>query len=224
VAPPPSPGAFLSRALLVFPRDASASAHASGRVLVKSRGSYAVRLDHVSALSWSREPTVSPLFRATRGRDQGEPLGGVTSPLTLLEGTGELVLRPPSGRRLEVVALRREPLCVREDVIVGFERTVLRDSGRLPTGDGESFPVVLLRVEDEDGCVVLSLPTANGGAHALEVTTDRTLYVPSTSILAWVGRLAPRVLAPSEAPWLPGSVRSMTALEGEGLVLVDASA
>lgn len=224
VAPPPSPGAFLSRELLVFPRDAVASAHASGRVLVKSRGAFAVRLDHVSALAWSREPSVRPLFRATRGREQGEPLGGVTSPLVELEGKGELVLRAPAGRRLEVVALRREPLCAREDVVVGFEHTVLRDSGRLPIGEGESFPVVLLRVEDDEGCVVLSLPTAAGGAHALEVTTDRTLYVPSTSILAWVGRLAPRALAPSETPWLPGSIRGMTALEGEGLVLVDAGA
>jgi uncharacterized protein (AIM24 family) len=210
---PPAKPAELARALLlVFPRDVPVALHESGLVLVQAPERFTVRLGLVRSMTVPADATFTPLERRTRGRTLGEPFGGKHAPLYDIGGKCELVLSAPVGRALRPVALTDEPLTVREDLVAAFEPTVTYDNGRLPLGDGDASPMVLLRGA---GTVVLALPTC---AATVEVTDGHDLLVRGATVLGWLGRVAPRALAAAEAP---ASARGFVSLAGDGMVLVD---
>jgi uncharacterized protein (AIM24 family) len=123
-----------------------------------------------------------------------------------------MILAPTAGKRLHALAVDDDALYLREDVVAGFEPTVSYESGRLALGDGDAIAMLQLR---GSGAVVAALPEP---VSALEVTADRGTSVRAHTVLGWIGRVVPRVLAPSEAP---AGVRGYVAFAGEGMVLVD---
>jgi tetratricopeptide (TPR) repeat protein len=178
---------------------------------VRLSGPFAVRLEHVRALL----PEVgrfspSAIYRRARGRDLDEPLGGMRSPLVVLDGAGSLVLC--AEPRLLVTLLGRELLYVREDRLVGFDTSLRHESGRLSTGAVEHVPMVQLSGE---GAVALR---ASESLSAIDIPPDQGASLRGADVIGWIGRLLPQAIPAAEAP---GSSPGLVSFTGEGAVLLD---
>lgn len=193
-----------------FP-DAGVALHASGVALVRTTAEvgFAARLESIRAQQSGLEMRL--LERRVKGKPSGESFGGVTSPMVLAAGEGQLVLAARPGRKLAAFAVDGAMCFAREDVLLGFGGGLAFENGRLSTGEGESVPVVQLRGE---GSVLLE---AIGDVLTLAVRPDRSLSVRREVILGWFGRLVPRALTPSDAPC---GQRGLVSFAGEGRVLV----
>ena len=204
----PSPAG--APAAVRFP-DAGVALHASGIALVHTTAEigFAARLESIRAQQSGLEMRL--LERRVKGKPSGESFGGVTSPMVLASGEGQLVLAARPGRKLAAFAVDGAMCFAREDVLLGFGGGLAFENGRLAAGEGESVPVVQLRGE---GSVLLE---AIGEVLTLAVRPDRSLSVRREAILGWFGRLVPRALTPSDAPC---GQRGLVSFAGEGRVLV----
>jgi hypothetical protein len=212
VQAPESPFGFARERLLVFPRDLPVAQHVSGVVLVQAGKGFATRLDGLRSLTVGSTPASQVLKRHARGRTFDEPLGGPGTPLVEISGRCDLVIGPPSGRKLHAVTLGEEPIYLREDVLAGFELTVSYENGRLPAGDGDAIAMVQLRGR---GSVIMALPERTS---SLEITTARSTSLRAGLVLGWMGRLLPRTLPPNDAP---AAAHGFVTFGGEGMVLID---
>ena len=185
--------------------------HPSGVALVRSTSEigFAARLESIRAQQSHLKMQL--LERRTKGKSTGESFGGVTSPMVLASGEGQLVLAPRPGRHLTALPVGGEMCFVREDVLLGFGGGLSFENGRLTTGEGETIAVVQLR---GDGAVLLE---AMGETLTLDVRPDRSLNVRREAILGWFGRLVPRALSPNEAPC---GQRGLVGFSGEGHVIL----
>lgn len=155
------------------------------------------------------------LARRARGRELGEPLGGATSPIVELRGSGVALVTPRAGHRTLLVRVEEgEPFFVREDRLLAFETALRFESGRLLRSDAEPLPVVQLA---GSGLAALELW---GDTVAFRVLGARRAAVPPDAVLAWSGRLLPRPLGASEAP---GGVLGLVGFTGEGVVFACAT-
>jgi uncharacterized protein (AIM24 family) len=118
-------------------------------------------------------------------------LGGATHPFVEAAGAGRLLLSPRSAHRIEAVAVSAaQPLFVREDALVGFERTLAHVSARV----GE-VPMVQLQ---GDGQALLEAPAA---LRRVRVDPDETMTVRADrALVGWVGRLLAHAPGADEAP------------------------
>ncbi len=211
--PPPPVKALTRDSVILFPASGSVAIHPSGIALVKTAttAGFAARLEAVRASS--NALTMKLLERQAKGKSTGESFGGTSSPVVHVSGEGQLVLAPRHGRRLSSFALGDEDdMCfVREEVLLGFDRALVFENGRLATGEGEFVAVVQLRGR---GAVLLE---AIGDILTLEIQGNSGLSVRREVVLGWFGRLVPRALAPSEAPC---GQRGLVSFAGEGRVLV----
>jgi hypothetical protein len=199
-------------ALVAFPRDGAVE-DGTGGVRISVVGGYACRSALIRALVPGHETgfDVEILHRRARGLDLPEPLGGLSSPLARLAGTGALWLAPAPGKTLSVLPLADESLYVREDALAGFDAALAFESGRLPQGEGDAAPLVQLRGAGTVVLLTQSRPLAvEIGAAGATLRRE--------AIVGWIGRIVPRALEPGEAP---AGQRGLVGFSGDGFVLVD---
>lgn len=209
---PLSPDRLARGELCIFPRDHVAAVHDSGLVLLRAQDGVALRLDSIRCVTPRGSLSTRPLYRTVRGAETEEAVGGSTAPLMILEGSGELVLGPPSGTKLCALVLDGDSIVVRESLLVAIGTGLSLDSGRMPGPEGDAVPLAYIR---GSGPIVVALPPSYA---SLEITRGHESIVRAHAVLGWVGRLTVRAVPPSDAP---GRVRGLVTLQGEGLVLVD---
>jgi uncharacterized protein (AIM24 family) len=197
---------------IVTPRDAHASVHASGLVMVQSAHGFAARIAAVRSLALGAGYGTTALKRRSRGRESEEPLGGKEAPIIEISGKGEVLLAPEAGQRLVALQLDDEPVYLREDALMGLDLSITYENGRIPSVDGEPTVMVQLRGY---GAVVAALPER---AVVIEAVESRSTSVRAAAVVGWMGRLVPRALLSTEAP---GGARGFIAFAGEGMVIVD---
>ena len=216
---PLTAGALVASSALTPTASPGIAVEPDGTAIVTVDGSFALRIEAIRALSGQERPFKSQnLARHARGRELDEPLGGVGTPMVLLEGHGTVVVRHRSqkgeARRLVPVFLEGEFLYVREDALVGFDGNLRHESGRLALGSDRHVPMVQLSGRG----AVLVEPRA--GMRSLAVSAERGVVVRGDDVLGWTGRLMPQVVGPSEAP---ASVSGFVAFAGDGALLLDPS-
>ena len=219
--PAPATSNAVAPTLLGLPEGPPVTVHESGVVLARVTAdlAFATRLDALRVVAGSI--TTRVLHRRTRDADTTEVLGGIGSPFVRVMGEAQLVLGPRPAHRLAVIALQDEIAFVREETLLGFELRLAYENGRLaldPPGEGaRSNDTVHVAQVRGHGAVVLEVV---GELASLPCSPGRPLYVRREWIVAWLGRLVPRALPPSESP---SGQRGLVAFSGEGTVLVCAS-
>jgi uncharacterized protein (AIM24 family) len=207
-------GRFARAHRLDFPASAGVALEASGVALVRTTAGnaprpFAARLEAVRLQTGALTTEVLP--RQSGGKASAESLGGVASPLVRIGGDGELVLGARAEHGIVAFALADEDVVLREDCLLGFELAPLAyHSAKLAVGDGESTHVVELR---GTGVVLLELIE---GLRTVEVTEGHPAFVRRDALVAWTGSIAPRPVAPAEAP---SGQRGLLSLVGTGTAL-----
>ncbi|MFO0570981.1 MAG: tetratricopeptide repeat protein [Polyangiaceae bacterium] len=214
---PPSTAAFASprrlaeKLLLARPKDGRVERRSDAVALLELQGGFAVRLEHVRALlPESGSFSTQPIHRRARGRDLDEPLGGMRSPMLVLEGRGALALSAEPG--LLVTELERELFYVREERVIGFDVSLRHESGRLGVGAMEHVPMLQLSGE---GLVALR---STALLFAVEATPERPALLRGASVVGWIGRLLPQPVATQDAPM---ATSGLVRMNGEGVVFLD---
>jgi uncharacterized protein (AIM24 family) len=156
--------------------------------------------------------TTKVLRRRGRSSITDEPLGGITSPFSTIEGDGRLVLGIPEPLHPFVATLDMEPLYVREERLFGFDAAIEYELGRLSLPSGEYAAVVSLT---GSGFVVLG---TRGKVQGVEISADRPAHVRPAQLIGWLGRLLAR---PAGADAERAPMRELITLSGNGTVLLD---
>jgi hypothetical protein len=207
--------------LLAAPAEPSVVRRGSGVVVAQtgrnSEHAFAARLDALRVLAGP--VTTRVLHRRSRDSETSEVLGGIGSPLVRVAGDGQLALAPRPGHALTVMDAGEALAFAREDLLVGFEMSLLYENGRVELGAaaGEMVPVVQLRGA---GSFVLEVPGDLARLFVLRAATGTPLLIRRDWVVAWFGRLVPRVLPSTEAP---GGHRGLIGFSGDGTVLVNAA-
>jgi hypothetical protein len=208
--------AFTEEARMVFPADPGVALHPSGLVLVRVGESFGARLNAIRVMAPDAQGfKATQLPRRARMRPLDEPLGGSTTPMVLLTGTGNLALAPRPDQRLVPMRLDDKFVYVREAYLVGFEGTLSYENGRLAAFEGDAVAMVQIRGR---GCIVVESP---GPIASIEVKSDRPAVLARSTVLGWTGRLLPTELPAEEAP---AGVRGLVSFAGEGNVMITAKA
>lgn len=204
----------LAESLLVAPPAEGRVTSSTDEVsLIRLDGGFAVRLDRVRALLPEAGPfRQGAIHRRSRGRELDEPLGGMRTPLVVLEGLGSLVLS--AEPRLLVTRLERELFYAREDRVIGFDTSLRHESGRLSIGAMDHVPMVQLSGEG-----LLALRTS-ASLFAVQVSPERPLLLRGDTVVGWVGRILPQPLTHTD----PAAAQAgLVSMNGEGAVFVDAT-
>jgi hypothetical protein len=203
-------------AQLNFPVEPGVSVHPTGLVLVHVESSFAARLSDVQLLAGAAQPfNHERLLRRMRNRSLDEPLGGVDTPMVMMNGAGYIALGPRLGEHLVTFRMDGDILFVRESVLIGFESTLTYESGRLAAFQGDAVALVQLRGR---GIVVLR---AKGPLLTTDVKSDRSVVFARETVVGWSGRLLPRELSTEEAM---GGVPGLISFAGEGTVFASSGA
>jgi hypothetical protein len=192
--------------LLVVPQEADVVAHPMGLVLaglveapdMTGDGGFAARADVIHALAGRLRRESLPRRRSPIP----EPFRKA-EPFARLVGTGQLMLAPPPGGRLFPLQMDADVVFVHEDLIVGFDHSLLYDLGRLRRPSGQALSVVRFR---GDGVIVLALDKP---FLSFDVHGDDTLTLRATTLVGWIGLLTPEPI--DQDDWLT--------FAGEGTVL-----
>jgi len=199
---------------LVFPESPRVAIHEGAAVLVRIDGAFQARGHAVRVIlpdsSWAL--TTKVLRRRGRSSVTDEPLGGITSPFSTIEGDGRLVLNLPEPLRPFIVTLDGEPLYTREERLFGFDASIEYELGRLALPSGDYAGVVNLT---GSGFVVLG---TRGKVQGIEISSDRPAHVRPAQLIGWIGRLLARP-AGTDAERAP--MRELVTLTGNGTVLLD---
>jgi hypothetical protein len=198
---------------LIFPESPRIVLHSAGWVLARIDGSLALRPSWVTTLCHDGAPFATrTLRRNSRGTPQHAPLGGESSPLVALIGSGRAVLAPRPGSKLFLAEVNSDPLNVLESYLVAFE----------PQVEYETAPLDPLR---EDSPIAARL-TGRGvvvlycrfQATSIEVKNDRPMFARAETVLGWLGSVQSRLVPSVEAP---AGLSSMISFSGQGFVLLD---
>lgn len=208
-APLPAVSQLARDSVVAFPASGEVALHATGIALVRTGSAgFHVRPEAVRVAGTSMKAEI--VLRRTNGRATSTPLGGLASPIALFRGDGQLVVGARPGRKLTSFLLEGELAFVREDALLGFDGRLQHEAGRLD-GAGEE-PLAMVQLEG-GGAVLLE---GTGELLGLEVKPETGLLVRREAVVAWFGRLVPRMVPPAEAP---GGQRGLVAFGGEGSVL-----
>jgi uncharacterized protein (AIM24 family) len=217
-APAPGPESTVVPSLLGPVEGPTVTLHASGVVLVRLSGEIAVgtRLDALRVVAGTITSRV--LHRRTNGSDTAEVLGGIGSPFVRVSGDAQVVLGPRPAHRLVALTLDDELAFVREESLLAFEMGLAYENGRLaldPPGEGprsgETAHVAQLRGR---GALVVEV---SSNLASLPCVSGTPLLVRREWIVAWLGRMLPRALPPTESP---SGQRGLVSFSGNGTVLV----
>jgi uncharacterized protein (AIM24 family) len=227
MAPPfsrPAPGTRLSvpaplgqtarEATLVFPESPRLAVHEGTAVLVRIDRAFQARSHAVRAIlpdsSWAI--TTKILRRRGRSSITDEPLGGITSPFSTIEGAGRIVLGVPEPLRPFITTIDGEALYAREERLFGFDASVDYELGRLALPSGDYGGIVNLT---GTGFIVLG---TRGNIQGIEISSDRPAHVRPAQLIGWLGRLLAR---PAGADAERAPMRELVTLSGNGIVLLD---
>jgi tetratricopeptide (TPR) repeat protein len=147
-------------------------------------------------------------YRRTQGRSSSEPLGTEQTPYFRLTGAGDIWIAG-APRRWLPLRLADDVLYVREDRVLAFEGSLTWEAGTVP-----SAGLRMLQFRGR-GTVALDIHDAS---IALKVTDEKPTLLAAARLLGWVGRLVPH------GARLPGASPFQLACQGEGVVLLDATA
>jgi hypothetical protein len=207
-----SPRQLAARLMLSPPSEGRVARSSDEVALIRLDGSFAVRLDRVRALLPEAGPfTQSSIHRRARGRELDEPLGGMRTPLVVLDGRGSLVVSAEPN--LLVTRLERELFYAREDRVIGFDLSLRHESGRLSIGAMEHVPMVQLSGEG-----LLALATSKA-LFAVEVSAERPAVLRGATVVGWVGRILPQAAPAGD---LAAAQAGLVHMNGDGAVFVDA--
>lgn len=207
-----SPRQLAAHLMLSSPSEGRVARKSDEVALIQLDGAFAVRLDRVRALLAEAGPfTQSSIHRRARGRALDEPLGGMRTPLVVLEGRGSLIVS--AEPRLLVTRLDRELFYAREDRLIGFDLSLRHESGRLSIGAMEHVPMVQLSGEG-----LLALETSRA-LFAVGVSAERPAVLRGATVVGWVGRILPQAAPPND---LAAAQAGLVHMNGEGAVFVDA--
>jgi uncharacterized protein (AIM24 family) len=199
--------------MLTFPAEAAVMLHPSGVALAQTRAnparSFTARAESLRATQGG--PTTTLMPRRGHEGDTAGVLGGIASPFVRVDGDSELVIGPRAGRRIIALELHDDVAFAIEDLLMGFELSLVYESGLLALDGAESISVVQLR---GSGAVLLELVA---GFVTLGVSVARPVSARREFIVGWLGRLHPSAVPASEAP---GGQRGIVAFSGDGTVLL----
>ena len=150
------------------------------------------------------------VLRRRMGQDKGpfEPGG---DKVLQASGDGRILMHPGPGQRYELIHLKEDTLCVREDALAAFSSELFWENGHIP-GAGSTGPdVVLFR-----GTGFVSLGLANM-VQALEVHRNAPVSVGLSHLLGWSAEVVPHVQ--DDHPGSPDEEFVLCA--GPGIVLID---
>lgn len=178
-----------------------------GMVLVRIDGQAMLRADRW--VGRFGDLTSQPAMRRQKGADTGEPLGGAL-PILGVQGTGTALLRVDE-RSAVTITLNGE-LFVVEPRLLALLGSCRHETGQLTMPDGTLLS--LLRVRGQGQLVM----TADRKPARLRIVLGVPVVVLASSLLAFVGKVLPRVAPPG-----PRSAASppMLQLLGEGEAWVD---
>jgi uncharacterized protein (AIM24 family) len=212
-ARPEEVGRAARASMLTFPTEAAVVIHASGVALAQVRSnparSFAARAEALRATQGA--PTTTLMPRRGFDAEAGGVLGGIASPFVRVDGDAELVVGPRPGRRVVALELHDDVAFAIEDVLVGFELSLVYEIGQLALDGAESVSVVQLR---GSGAVLLELVN---GFVTLGVSSASSVSARREFVVGWLGRLHPSAVPTSEAP---GGQRGIVAFSGDGTVLL----
>lgn len=212
-APPSELASFL---ILPFPNDVGVTLNPDGLALIRTKQGFVARASAIRVLIPERANfKFEGIQRRTRGRELDEPLGGLSGPLLLLEGSGNLVLAPTPDHHLTASTLKDEFVYLREHQLVGFDAALRHENGRLTASTGDHVPMVQLA---GSGAVIVE---SVGVLRALEVRAERPITLRFEQVLGWTGRLLPNPLSAEESP---GGVPGFIGFSGDGAVFLELSA
>jgi hypothetical protein len=155
-----------------------------------------------------------PLRRRLRGRENEEPFGGASTPWSLLEGSGLVVLAAARDRSIVALELGGEFVYLREARLLGFDSSARFENGRLPAPPQEPAPIVVVQLSGR-GIVLVE---SERPLRALRVPPERRLVVRSESVAGWTGRMLAQPLTADESPT---HAHGFVSFGGEGAVLLD---
>ncbi|MFH0900880.1 MAG: tetratricopeptide repeat protein [Pseudomonadota bacterium] len=207
---PPTLVSVFATARLILPDDGEAAFEqsAGGTLIIRVRDSVFSRTDGVVVTGG--ELYYKPAHKRVRGRMATEPFGSEARPMFVVSGTGYLVAEPLGGV-FAALQLANDIVYVREDLVFAFEDQLRWENGAVP---GSSRGILVVQFRGEGGLVIRT----RRQPFSVKLSQDRVLYVDATALAGWIGRVVPRVVAPSS-----GGDASSVFVEctGEGVVLVE---
>jgi tetratricopeptide (TPR) repeat protein len=141
------------------------------------------------AIASTGQLTFEPLMRRVRGHAIDEPFGDGGEAVFAAVGTGLMVVAPRGGR-FTLLALADDIVYVREPGVYAFEESLIWENGRVPGGGAgaEGARVVQFR---GNGRIVLRTQRA---VFTLKVDPESPLFVESSTLIGWIGRVVPRIM------------------------------
>jgi hypothetical protein len=183
-------------------------------LVVAVRGEVLVRLDGLFASHG--KVTLQPELKRFRGRETDRPFGDGHSRMVRVAGDGVLLFRA-AGRRFTALDLGADAGYFREEVVFGFEESVVFENGRVPSRLSADLNLVHLRGRGRFLLLTIDEPVA------VDVSTDAPLRLPLAALVGWVGALTPHLTTLAGDDDDAGAEAAVE-LTGEGRVLADPAA
>ena len=163
------------------------------------------------AIASTGQLTFEPLMRRVRGNATEETFGDGGEGMFVAVGKGLMVVAP-RGAKFLLLALSDDIMYVREGSVFAFEEGLHWENGRLPGGRGpdEAGRVVQFR---GNGRLVVRTQRP---AFTLKIEPEAPLFVESSTLLGWIGRVVPRIMHGDNGEPTPYIEAS-----GEGVVILE---
>jgi hypothetical protein len=178
-----------------------------GMLVVRVDGKLPTRT--FGAIASSGQLSFEPMARRVRGQPVEEPFGDGADAMFMATGSG-LIVVAPRGAKFTALSLADDILYVREAGLYAFEETLHWENGRVPGGGPDAMRVVQFR---GTGRVVMRAARA---AFSLKIEPDQPMFVESTALLGWIGRVVPRVLHGQD-----GEPTPYIECSGEGVLILE---
>lgn len=156
--------------------------------------------------------TPEPLYKRFRGQTTTTVFGSKDAPFCSIKGSGDLFLQAALGQTLYAIDTRpKEKAFISEAALCAFTGNLIWENGRIGSEKVGSIDLVTIYGE---GTFVVS----SAGAPTEMEVEDEDLLVSHRTLIGWVGKFAPRVVAAPNG--VPPEVGPMIRLKGSGRVLI----
>ncbi|HUS68507.1 MAG TPA: AIM24 family protein, partial [Kofleriaceae bacterium] len=206
----PQPVTEFATSRLIRPEDGDAAFEigAGGVLVVRITDRIWSRTEEVVVSSG--DLSFEPATRRVRGASTKEPFGSTSQQMFVITGKGYLVVSP-ANQTFTAIALDDDIIYVREGFVFAFEEQLRWESGHVPGSNGQMH-VVQFR---GNGCLAVR---SKRPLLSLKLVAERSVYVESSVLAGWIGRVVPRLVAPAGGG---GAVATFVECSGEGVVLIE---